>query len=364
MWSLFRLFLPLSLFIILHAEGGSVNRKIWPFNNSIPAIFVFGDSTVDSGNNNYWKTPFKSNFPPYGMDFMNHIPTGRFTNGRLVTDFIASYLGIKEYVPPYLDPTLSLEELMTGVSFASASSGFDPLTPTISGVISMQKQLEYLKEYKTRLELAIGKERTKSLMSKAAFVISCGTNDFVITYYGTPFRRQTYSVSGYQQFLLQHVQQFLQGLLEQGARTIALVGLPPMGCLPIVITLTPSNAFHSRGCIESLSSIAVDYNQQLRTKLKAMESYAYGTKIVYADIYKPLDEITKNPSKFGFDKVYTGCCGSGYVEASVLCNPTSPVCFDTSKYVFFDAIHPTEASYNYIFKALRPTIDQIIKSYV
>lgn len=74
----------------------------------------------------------------------------------------------------------------------------------------MQKQLEYLKEYKTRLELAVGKERTKNLMDKAAFVISCGTNDFVITYYGTPFRRQTYTISSYQQFLLQHVQQFLQ----------------------------------------------------------------------------------------------------------------------------------------------------------
>ncbi|XP_022871008.1 GDSL esterase/lipase At5g45960-like, partial [Olea europaea var. sylvestris] len=132
MWSLFRLFLPLSLLIILHAEGGSFNKKISPFNNSISAIFVFGDSTVDSGNNNYLETPFKSNFPPYGMDFSNHIPTGRFTNGRLVTDFIASYIGIKEYVPPYLDPNLNLEELMTGVSFASASSGFDPLTPTLS----------------------------------------------------------------------------------------------------------------------------------------------------------------------------------------------------------------------------------------
>lgn len=49
----------------------------------------------------------------------------------------ASYVGIKEYVPPYLDPTLSMEELMTGVSFASAGSGFDPLTPRISVSLSL-----------------------------------------------------------------------------------------------------------------------------------------------------------------------------------------------------------------------------------
>lgn len=48
----------------------------------------------------------------------------------------AKYLGVKEFVPPYLDPTLSIEELMTGVSFASAGSGFDPLTPAISVSLS------------------------------------------------------------------------------------------------------------------------------------------------------------------------------------------------------------------------------------
>lgn len=45
----------------------------------------------------------------------------------------ASYIGLKkELLPPYLDPNLNIEELMTGVSFASAGSGFDPLTPSIT----------------------------------------------------------------------------------------------------------------------------------------------------------------------------------------------------------------------------------------
>ena len=45
---------------------------------------------------------------------------------------VASYAGIKDYVPPYLDRNLSMEELLTGVSFASAGSGYDPLTPTLT----------------------------------------------------------------------------------------------------------------------------------------------------------------------------------------------------------------------------------------
>jgi hypothetical protein len=40
----------------------------------------------------------------------------------------ASALGVKELLPPYLKKDLSLEELKTGVSFASAGSGYDNST--------------------------------------------------------------------------------------------------------------------------------------------------------------------------------------------------------------------------------------------
>lgn len=56
---------------------------------AVPAIIVFGDSSVDSGNNNYISTVAKSNFQPYGRDFNNGKPTGRFSNGRIPTDFIS-----------------------------------------------------------------------------------------------------------------------------------------------------------------------------------------------------------------------------------------------------------------------------------
>jgi hypothetical protein len=54
----------------------------------IPALVVFGDSTVDAGNNNYMATIVKADFAPYGMNFDGHVPTGRFTDGLLTTDFV------------------------------------------------------------------------------------------------------------------------------------------------------------------------------------------------------------------------------------------------------------------------------------
>ena len=52
-------------------------------------------------------------------------------------------MGVKKNVPPYLDPSLTIEDLMTGVSFASAGAGFDPLTSQI-GVILLKLYLRLL----------------------------------------------------------------------------------------------------------------------------------------------------------------------------------------------------------------------------
>ncbi|KAL9321155.1 hypothetical protein ACSQ67_012994 [Phaseolus vulgaris] len=345
-----------------------IMAKVEALNKTLSGFYVFGDSTVDPGNNNYIKTPFRSNFPPYGLDFSNQVPTGRFTNGKLATDYIASYVGLKkELLPPYLDPSLTnIEELMTGVSFASAGSGFDPLTPTITNVIPLEKQLEYFRECKKRMEDAMGKQRIEEHVEKAVYFISAGTNDFVINYFGLPVRRKTYTLQAYQNFLIQHITDFIQNLLAEGARKIAVTGIPPMGCLPLMITMNSPNALFQRHCIDEYSSVARDYNLLLQHELQKMQLHlnfsASKAKIYYVDIYKPIADMIQSRKIFGFDEVDSGCCGSGLIEASILCNKISNVCLDPSKYVFWDAIHPTQRAYHNIFLASISTIDLIVNN--
>ena len=45
-------------------------------------------------------------------------------------EYIVAGIGIKELLPAYLDPNLQEQDLITGVSFASAGSGLDNLTVT------------------------------------------------------------------------------------------------------------------------------------------------------------------------------------------------------------------------------------------
>lgn len=86
--------------------------------------------------------------------------------------------------------------------------------------------------------------------------------------------------------------------MNEGARKIAMVGLPPMGCLPEVITLNRNAAMNGRECVATMLSVAKDYNVILQNKLKAMQTSE--TKFYYADIYTPLlDMIQFGKSKLG-----------------------------------------------------------------
>jgi len=98
----------------------------------VPSIIVFGDSSVDSGNNNFIPTIARSNFEPYGRDFFNGNPTGRFSNGRIAPDFISEAFGIKQSVPAYLDPAYNISDFASGVCFASAGTGFDNATARVA----------------------------------------------------------------------------------------------------------------------------------------------------------------------------------------------------------------------------------------
>ena len=56
----------------------------------VPALIAFGDSIVDTGNNNYLTTVVKANFPPYGQDFPGGVATGRFSNGLVPGDLLGT----------------------------------------------------------------------------------------------------------------------------------------------------------------------------------------------------------------------------------------------------------------------------------
>ncbi|CAI0419288.1 unnamed protein product [Linum tenue] len=99
------------------------------------AFFIFGDSFLDAGNNNYINTTTldQANFPPYGRTFFN-FPTGRFSDGRLLPDFIGPFYAKLPLIPPFLQPGNNIDHMAMGVNFASAGAG--ALVETFQGDVS------------------------------------------------------------------------------------------------------------------------------------------------------------------------------------------------------------------------------------
>ncbi|QHO40372.1 GDSL esterase/lipase EXL3-like isoform X1 [Arachis hypogaea] len=315
-------------------------------NESVPAIFVFGDSIVDTGNNNYIKTIAKCNFPPYGRDFAagGYKPNGRFSNGLVPSDFIAEIFGVKDILPPYLDPNLQLQELLTGVSFASGGAGYDPLTSKAAGAMSLSDQLDKLGEYQKKIREAVGENRAETIVSKSIYIVCLGSDDIANTY--LPFRQSQYDIPSYTDLMASLAFTFLKELYGVGARRIGVVSMPIIGCVPSQRTVEGGI---NRACSDFENQAAILFNMKLLSQTKLLNKQFPDARIVYLDIYNTLDQVIQNPAQYDFEVVDKGCCGTGIIEASMSCNSLSiNTCTDDSNYIFWDSYHPTEKAYKLI----------------
>ncbi|GLJ22705.1 hypothetical protein SUGI_0427650 [Cryptomeria japonica] len=306
------------------------------------ALYVFGDSMVDPGNNNDLLTLAKANFHPYGKDFLNATPTGRFTNGKLATDILSQLMGLPDLVPAYNDPEFKGQKLLRGVSFASAAAGLEDSTSNLYNVITLGKQVENFRNYKEQLANIIGQADARKIVSEALYVISMGTNDFILNYYLNPLRRKQYNITQWQDLLINSLERFIQNISKEGATRLAIVGVPPFGCLPSQIALY--NPFGNT-CYKKLNKVATSFNSKMMNLIQKMNSSLEDLRIDYFHLYGKLYDIVKNPRKYGFEESRRGCCGKGGILTPTLCYKGSPSCSDVSKYVFWDGNHPTSRTY-------------------
>ncbi|XP_021732637.1 GDSL esterase/lipase At2g40250-like [Chenopodium quinoa] len=326
----------------------------------ITAIYVFGDSTVDPGNNNYIPTAlFRADHQPYGEDFPGRIPTGRFSDGRIAPDYIAASLGLKDFIPAYLNRTVSDQELLTGVSFASAGSGLDDLTIGITHALDLTAQVNYFEEALGRMERNVGQEKTSWTVENAMFLISVGSNDMLNNYFDLPTQALLYSPSSYSDLLISRLQFIIQSLYNLGARRFTVAGLPPLGCLPIQVSvgsIIPSMHWLQRVCVDQQNSDALVYNGKLQSLLIGLQSQYPSARFAYADVYNPLLDMINQPQPYDFQTTLEGCCGTGVLESGSLCNTPVLTCSNPSTYVFWDAIHPTQAAHYVLANALTTNV--------
>ncbi|MED6211625.1 hypothetical protein PIB30_075544 [Stylosanthes scabra] len=315
------------------------------------AFFVFGDSLVDNGNNDFLATSARADAPPYGIDYPTHTPTGRFSNGLNIADIISERLGL-EPTMPYLSPLLIGEKLLVGANFASAGIGI--LNDTgfqFLNIIHIYKQLKLFHHYQQRLSGQIGVESARKHVNRGLVLIILGGNDFVNNYYLVPYsvRSRQFALPDYVRYLISEYRLILRRLYDMGARRVIVTGTGPMGCVPAELALRSRNG----DCDVELQRAASLYNPQLGDMIKGLNQEVGSDVFIAANAYQMHMDFVYNPQAYGFVTSKIACCGQGPFNGVGLCTPLSNLCPNRDLYAFWDPFHPSERANRIIVQSIQ-----------
>ncbi|KAG2638940.1 GDSL esterase/lipase At2g23540-like [Panicum virgatum] len=313
------------------------------------ASFIFGDSLVDAGNNNYIPSLSKANMSPNGIDFAasGGMPTGRFTNGRTIADIIGEMLGQADYSPPFLAPNTTGGAILNGVNYASGGAGILNATGKIFvNRIGMDLQVDYFNITRRQLDELLGRDRAKEfLRRKAIFSVTVASNDFLNNYLmpvlstGT---RISESPDSFINDLIFHLRDQLTRLYTLDARKFVVANAGPLGCIPYQKTI---NRVADDECVKLPNQLAAQYNARLRELLIELNGNLPGARFCLANVYDLVMELITNYPNYGFETASVACCGNGgSYDGLVPCGPTTSMCDARDKHVFWDPYHPSEAA--------------------
>nr|QHX95852.1 GDSL esterase/lipase [Solanum tuberosum] len=305
------------------------------------AFFVFGDSLVDSGNNNYLATTARADSPPYGIDYPTRRATGRFSNGYNIPDIISQQIGSSESPLPYLSPSLTGQRLLVGANFASAGIGIlNDTGVQFINIIRMPQQLDYFRQYQRKVSGLIGEASTQRLVNQALVLMTLGGNDFVINYFLVPnsARSRQFSIPDYVPFLIREYRKILMTVYNLGGRRVIVTGTGPLGCVPAELAQRSRNG----ECSPELQQAAALFNPQLMQMLQGLNRELGSNVFIAANTQQMHTNFITNPQAYGFITSKVACCGQGPYNGLGLCTPLSNLCPNRDLYAFWDPFHPSE----------------------
>ncbi|QCE06840.1 GDSL esterase/lipase At4g28780 [Vigna unguiculata] len=311
-------------------------------------FLVFGDSLVDSGNNNYLPTTARADSPPYGIDYPTHRPTGRFSNGFNLPDLISQHIG-SEPTLPYLSPQLTGQRLLIGANFASAGIGI--LNDTgfqFVGILRMFQQFALFQQYQGRLSAEVGAAQAQRVVNGALVLMTLGGNDFVNNYFLTPVsaRSRQFTVPQYCRYLISEYRKILMRLYELGGRRVLVTGTGPLGCVPAQLATRSRNG----ECVAELQQAVQIFNPLLVQMTRDLNSQLGSDVFVAVNAFQMNMNFITNPQRFGFVTSKIACCGQGRFNGIGLCTVASNLCPNRDTYAFWDPYHPSERALGFIVR--------------
>ncbi|XP_058095670.1 GDSL esterase/lipase At1g28600-like isoform X2 [Magnolia sinica] len=325
------------------------------------SIFNFGTSLADTGNAILLgKALYAAHFP-YGETYF-HRPTGRFSDGRLIIDFIAQELGLP-YLPPYLGSS-SDRDFHRGVNFAvGGATALDAAFFQERGIRneltnnSLGIQLRWFKDLLP--SLCPNPPDCGDIFRRSVFLVGeIGGND-----YNYPFlqRRSLEEIRTLVPLVINSIGSTVDTLIKYGARTLVVPGNLPIGCSAAYLTVLESprgEDYDPRtGCLTYLNEFSNYHNRKLLQELDRLRALHPNATIIYADYFNAAMGFYRSPRHFGFyGGAITACCGGGgpyNYNTSAKCGyQGATMCDNASSHVAWDGVHLTEAAYRWIADGL------------
>ncbi|CAD5183186.1 GDSL esterase/lipase At1g28580-like [Musa acuminata AAA Group] len=327
------------------------------------SIFSFGDSLADTGNllHTLGRDGTRIGRPPYGMTYF-HRPTGRFSDGRLIVDFIAQAMGLP-LLPPYLEETTG-GDMRKGVNFAvGGATAMENGFFRKRGIhikftnVSLGDQIHWFRQLLP--SLCSSSSACEDMLHKSLVLMGAiGGND-----YNDPFMegRSLREIKSFVPRVVSTISSAIDELIELGARTLLVPGITPLGCNSAYLTYYRTHQAEdydsTTGCLKWLNEFSMYHNGRLQAELRRLQQLHPHATIIYADYYGASMSIFSNPNAFGFgEEPLVACCGGGgpynYNFSRQCGSEGSTVCGDPSRYVHWDGLHMTEATYRSIASGL------------
>lgn len=256
---------------------------------SFSQLYVFGDSLSDTGNS-FNATGIPPS-PPYYQ--------GRFSNGPIWVDYLASDLGLSA-------------QQQTNYAFTGATTGSDNNTPGGQNLPGLQQQIASYKATNTSAD------------PNALYVVWAGANDYL----GGNVTSPSVPVS--------NLSTVVSTLASSGAKNILVANLPDLGKVPIA-----NGNIQTEGL---LSAATQAHNLGLSASLNSL-SQQTNTNIIQLDINSLFNSAIAQPQSFGLTNVTDACLTS------------AGVCNNPNEHLFWDDFHPTTVAHQFVGDLAFSTVD-------